>query len=288
MPLWGASGAPDGWGTRSVAVHLLHGCAEHWDAGLQSSRNFVSVPQLRTYLKRLDRKYEKFADTPNSPHVLTVDDAIRGAADVCRIARELGHEVTLFVNPYNIEAQKPYFFTLFDSVLDGRQSHHIRYAGIGYDLQKRPELGAFRLKAKEFLLTWNEAEAIEHVMMLSRVLCSPAPSVPKHALVISLEELAELHRLGVSIESHGWTHAEIRHLSDSQFAEHIARAKAWLAEKLGIVSDHYAVPFGLSSLSEARRALVPGEVFLAHPGLEPGRAGGHFNRVEITAELRAS
>jgi peptidoglycan/xylan/chitin deacetylase (PgdA/CDA1 family) len=105
---------------------------------------------------------------------------------------------------------------------------------------------------------------------------------------MSLEELLQLLKIGVVVENHGWTHADIRGLNEHQFRHHIGRAVAWLADTLGVRSSQYAVPYGATFVKEEERDLVPGPIFLARTDLPEGAAPHrHWNRRDITAELQA-
>ena len=271
-----------------MAMHLLHGCVDLWRES-QISRNFVPEASLFRYLSQRTRKYERWPENGVDPHVLTVDDSTRGAARACIVARSLGHEVTIFVNPAQIAQAQPYFFTVLDSVLDQRTLHKVSFNGLQYSLGDYKQLRAFRVAVKEVLLHRDEEDALRYVDELRAILAAPRAVLPEHAQIMTVTELMNLRNLGVIVENHGWTHAEISLLNHYQFKEHIGKAVAWFAECLGVRSVQYAVPFGNSFVPPELRALVPGPIFLARTDLQEGPVrSGHWNRYDITSELQSA
>src|SRR5947209_2935477 len=91
-------------------IHLIHGCALLRQNEQQSDRNYVEMIVLRRFLASRVGKYSSFEASMGNIS-LTVDDSTVGAALACRMAREMGHEVTLFVNPHQIITEAPYFFS---------------------------------------------------------------------------------------------------------------------------------------------------------------------------------
>jgi len=270
-----------------MALHLLHGSTTEWNSRLQSCRNFVPQDKLRKYLEEQPRKYMNFEDDLENPHVLTVDDSTRGAADACMLAKMLGHEVTLFVNPFHIATCAPYFFTLFDEVLDARSINRIEFERVIYNLNNKKELRAFRLAAKQMFCSLDYEHAISLVNELREILGVQTIEVHEHAQILQMEDLIHLRDIGVKIENHGWYHDEIAHQSNQEFLIHIQKASKWLTSTLNISPKEYAVPFGLTFLNKQRRNLISGPVWLAHPDLPEGNVGlGHWNRSEITPMLQ--
>jgi peptidoglycan/xylan/chitin deacetylase (PgdA/CDA1 family) len=271
-----------------MALHLLHGCVDTWAPGFQSTRNFVSESSLCRFLGEGTRKYERWPENGADPHILTVDDSTRGAARACQIARNLGHEVTIFINPAQIARAQQYFFTVLDAVLDRRVIQNLSFNGLRYSLSDFKQLRAFRQAAKEVLLRLEEHDALSYVDELRIMLGAESAEVSDHAQVMTLRELTDLRDMGVIVENHGWTHAEIAGLNPLQFKEHITRGVDWFAERLGVRSVQYAVPYGKSFVPSESRSIVPGAVFLAHSDLPEGPVGsGHWNRLEITAQLQS-
>jgi hypothetical protein len=271
-----------------MPVHLLHGCVRDWNSVDQSCRNFVSEAQLSRYLEQLPRKYERWRDDQVDPYVLSVDDSTKGGARACELARACGHEVVFFVNPYQIASGDPYFFVFLDALLDARREKQIQYEGLTYVLGDNTSLRSFRLAVRQYVCDLDQREVFPYLHDLAHRLRVHAPLIREHAQSLTIQDLTSLRTIGVMIDNHGWMHAEIGHLRDSEFAAHIDVAKQWLSSTMDIEANHYAVPFGLSFVPAARRALVSGTVFLAHPDLPEGKLpAGHWNRLEITAKLRA-
>src|SRR5262245_55438790 len=104
----------------SVAVYLIHGVVDHWSPGKSALRNYVPRAAFESYLAARESPFVGWSERKQTDDVLTVDDSTRAAAEACHLARKLGHQVIFFVNPLQIATGLPYFFSLFDSIVDNR------------------------------------------------------------------------------------------------------------------------------------------------------------------------
>jgi hypothetical protein len=270
-----------------MTVYLFHGCVDRWYPGQERFRNFIPESALRNHLADRPVKYGRWIGGNETQDVLTVDDSTRGAGRLCKVARQMGHEVTLFVNPQQIISGQPYFFSLLDAYLDARRVSTICYRGNRYDLGIYPQLQAFRKAAKAVLCALSEHKAYIHVSELKDDLHAMNSAIPDHAQLLTLADLIELRDMGVTVENHGWSHVEISSLSAAEFTEHVIRGRDWLVVELSVLSIDYAVPFGLSPVPKDKRHVVPGTVFLANstlPKTELQRAC--WNRSDITRSLQ--
>jgi len=270
-----------------MIVDMLHGCVER-DTGAQSCRNFVGASALRRYLQG-GAPYEAWTLGRTTGRCLTVDDATKGAAHACEIARSLGHEVMLFVNPFQVATGAPYFFTLLDAVLEARRGDDTVYLDQRYDLSDRRQLRSFRLAVRQSVWRRSESDAVAAVLKVARTLGVSDPCIPEHAQPLTIEELQYLRDIGVRLENHGWTHIEIGLLNAPQFSVHIAQARRWCWQHLHVDLRHYAVPFGLASVHAEIRHEIEGMVFLANPELPLGETlGDQWNRADITSTLKSA
>ena len=269
-----------------MTLHMLHGCSPEWDNQQECFRNYVPVSALRSFLDRRPRAYGKWNEIGGVDH-LSIDDSTRGAAAACRLARSLGHEVTLFVNPRQIDIGQPYFFSLLDSVLDNRRRNTLRFNGVDFDVSRREQRRSFRISVRAKLSMIDYEPAVSVVMQLAEMLQSVSIEVKEHAHIITRDELRQLQQIGVTVGNHGWTHADISHLSPSEFCYHITEADKWIAEVLGTAPFGYAVPFGRCFVLPSFRRLLARPVFLANGHLRSGRVKtSHWNRTEITDEIQ--
>jgi Polysaccharide deacetylase len=265
---------------------MIHGVVPCWEANLSSHRLYVSAASLRAYLKRREIPYGPWGSA-SSADMLTVDDATRAGADACVIARQMGHEVTFFVNPANVVSGQPYFFSALDAYIDRRQRHHVHYRGTAYDLRRNTDLVRFRRTARDVIPRVAGDSQLEELALISESLQVADTPLPPHTTPISASELCRLRNLGVRIENHGWTHDEIAAMDKTQFTNHVSWGRDWLRTELSVSSHLYAVPFGLSIVPPEWRGCLSGPFFLADTGLPVGLVEvSCWNRSDITHEIR--
>jgi peptidoglycan/xylan/chitin deacetylase (PgdA/CDA1 family) len=176
---------------------------------------------------------------------LTVDDATRASAEVCRLARSLGHPVTLFVNPGQVESGEPYWFMLLNALFDGLRRSSYRLDGTRYPTTTFRE----RVKLREVVkgrisVLGEEAARSEAVRQLARRWKVRSLTVPPHAETLRIGDLEDLLARGVELQNHGWWHANHLALSPEESALEVRRGRAWLKERLGVEASYFAVPYG--------------------------------------------
>jgi hypothetical protein len=271
-----------------MRIDFLHGIVDHWVADSSTDRLYVSRASFEGHLKRRPAAYSTWGDSePAGDDILMVDDATRAGAEACRLARDLGHEVIFFINPYQVVAGRPYFFSVLDVFIEERSASSVTYCGRSYDLTQRTGVRELRKAVKVDLMHRSAPEAEADVATLGGLLGVTSVSLPAHLHPVSANELRGLRQRGVRIENHGWSHVEIRNMDDIQFREHIELGRRWLREELDVESRLYAVPFGLTELTAAQESIVAASYFLGNPDLPRGRIGTHcWNRYDITATLQ--
>ncbi|MGW5052672.1 polysaccharide deacetylase family protein [Actinokineospora sp. NPDC004072] len=263
-------------------IRMIHGCAPPWEPGAQVVRNYVGEGALTRHLLARETPYGPLGEAD----ALTVDDSTNGAARACVLAREAGSEVTLFVNPAQVERGRTYWFSLLDAILDQRQAATATFDGRVFDLSPGGPLRAFRLAAKSRLMALPEAEVDGLLDDLAAALGAAPVVVPEHAQTMSADTLKDLIGRGVAIGSHGWDHRDIASMTTGEVADDLRLALDWF-HALGVHPIHYAVPYGLVPLPEAAVAAVDGMVLLANPALPADRLPPrHRNREPITGPLR--
>jgi polysaccharide deacetylase len=267
-------------------IFVLHGSAEDWDGGLQAMRHYVPVQSLRRYLAE---RPEPFVDPDKGVDgdVLTIDDSTSGGARTCLIARELGHAVTLFLNPSQIVSGRGYWFSRFDALVDARHVTTAEFNGVTYNLQSRQDLRDFRFAARAHLVVSTEDAAHRLLDDLEVLLKAEGAEIPDHARSIGPDDVAKLQKGGVRISSHGWDHQCISSLSPDEQLAQLVETRNWLREITGSEPRDYAVPFGQQRLDPRARAAVSGIVYLVDPTLPPEAAGeGYRYRRNLTQVLQ--
>ena len=267
-------------------IYILHGSCAEWRHDLQSMRQYVPEETLRDYLKS---RHNLFVDPDSNVDgdVLTVDDSTRGAFETCMIARQLGHEITLFVNPSQIISGNDYWFSRFDALVDARQAEYCEFQGVTYDLRSREELRRFRFAVRPLLITASETAAHCILDDIECLLGASGAIVAEHARTITIGEFSALCEAGVRIGNHGWDHQCISALTAQEQRDDLTAAADWLRAASGQHVSDYAVPFGLERLKPEARSACPGTVYLVDPGLPPEAAGaGNLFRTNFSRMLQ--
>ena len=253
-------------------IHLIHGCAQSWRPDVQAMRNYVPEEALRRYFNACSCPCGALSSLPHST-VLTIDDSTNGAARACTIAREAGHEVTLFINPAQVARRRCYWFSIFDALLDARQAATVTFGGREWDLSLGRDLRMFRLAAKSRLMALPENETDGLLDEIAVLLQTGAAVVAEHALTMTFETLRELVQMGVYIGNHGWDHRDIAAMSAEELSEDLQRARAWFQSCGGISHACYAVPYGVARFPNELAQEITGMVLLADPEMDVGYHG---------------
>lgn len=186
---------------------------------------------------------------------ITFDDAYRGAVELgVRELERRGLPATIFVPPGLLGDRTFWWDALYRDAVDA--------GGSG-----RPELW------RRILTEGNGTlQRARQVAQESGVEIKTMPKLWRSATEEELQEAARV--AGITVGSHGWSHASLIRLSGDALVEELARPRDWLGDRFG---DRYvdilSYPYGLHSASvraAARRAgylaglaLVPGSVHVA-------------------------
>jgi hypothetical protein len=224
----------------------MHGVVDHLDPDLFIHRNMLASALFVEFLERRPTSFGSLEDAAaGRVDALTIDDAIGACRDAALLARERGHRVTLFINPFNVELAKPYWFYVLNVVLDRTPSRSIRFAGKDFALGCTKDKEVFRkaVKARASRLPDEEARA-SFARELADALGVHDLHLPKALQPLTAGEIRKLVAAGVRVENHGWTHGHPEGMEPEAVWGEIERGKSWLQERLGVESRMYAVPFG--------------------------------------------
>ncbi|MFI7542407.1 polysaccharide deacetylase family protein [Actinoplanes sp. NPDC049599] len=268
-------------------THLLHGCVPSWHPSVQTERNYVPEEALKRHLDERRVPYRSIAGAADGD-VLTIDDSTCGAARACRLARAAGHEVTLFVNPAQIDRRRTYWFSRFDVIMDQRRAGSAVFDGREFELRPGRALRAFRLAVKARLMPLPEEATDDLLDEVAGLLRPASEAVPEHARTMTVDDLRDLVARDVRIGSHGWDHRDIAAMTEAELVADLRGAQEWFHDRLGSRPEHYAVPYGLAPLTGRAAREVPGRILLAHAGLADGFLGDRqWNRRDLTTPLQA-
>jgi hypothetical protein len=176
---------------------------------------------------------------------LTIDDGTGAAREAAILARQHGHAVTLFVNPYHVETGEPYWFSLLNAALDAAREQVVTYAGETYWIGGCEGKQKLRSNVKEAIGSLSvESMRREHVGAVAALLRSGDVRLPSFLNVLRIPELRELLALGVRIENHGWTHTDLGQAPCEVVLREVNDGHDWLLRRLGIQAGVFAAPFG--------------------------------------------
>jgi hypothetical protein len=265
-------------------VFTSHGVVNQPDPELFVHRNMLDKDSFREYMQaRSGNPFVNLASALNGEgDALTFDDATEASADGATIAVELGHEASLFVNPFKVENGVPYIFVLLNVLLDEMKAEPVLFEGVQYDPKFR-EKRKLRLRIKDKLARITDySERLEIVEGIARDNRVSFDNVPTHLKTLSRERLLQLAGMGVRIENHGWFHCHFSSLSEEQCYENVARAKRWFSSELDLNVRHFAVPFGDILPQSTRQLKVHESWLLLHHLLPVGFVGdGIYNRAVL-------
>jgi hypothetical protein len=228
-----------------MRIDTSHGVIAGLNPDLFVHRNCLDIDQFEAYLKACPRYCSLKDCLAGRGNAFTLDDSMVIAGDAARLARKYGHEVTIFLNGYNIEYSQPYFFSKLNVVLDETKLKNVRYLEIDFPIETMQQKERFRYFIKRHLAKMgSEEDRQEFVSAIGRLLGITNIVVPPPLRPLSRQDVCELIALGVSIENHGWSHVRVGALPDAAHDEDIRRGRQWLLNNFGIDAAYYAVPNG--------------------------------------------
>ena len=271
-----------------MAVYAMHGIFSEGDAKAFQNRCLIREDKFERLLSSLPFKFVSLDDAvAGRGEALTVDDATNAAYRAAKLAREHGHAVTVFVNPYFVRSQRPYFFLELNWFLDRTNCSSIQFEGTTFPLNFRSERRAFRIRVKDRYCMLASVEEIESTIGNIGVgLGVERDGLPGHLRTMTELELRRLVEAGVGIQNHGFSHIHPKALLWPQLMREITLAQEWIRDVCGQESRHFAVPFG-DSLPQWRLPKERGlNWFTLHDQVQHGALGpGIWNRLPVEALL---
>lgn len=267
-------------------IVTIHGVVNNFCYN-QVNRSYLPKDAFVSFLKSQKRKFGSWNDSIPNGDVLTVDDSTYAAAESCYIARELGHEVILFINPRQIIEKEYYWFSILNCLIDQRTVGQIKYNDRQYDLSSYVLLSKLRKELKRNLIFRPDIEIFKELDVLKGIFGVQEMELPTHLRTLEVNDLNKLIAADVRIESHGWDHKEISTFTKDDFIDDLNRTNLWLNSELGIQTTLYAVPFGESDPEMIFGDCGIKNYFLATPDRQLGRLTNKcWNRLDITQQIK--
>ena len=244
-------------------------------------RNLLPAAALEAYLAGAAPFVTIAEALAGRGNALTIDDATRAGADAALMARAAGHEVTLFVNPGQVESGAPYHFLLLNALLDQVTGASVEFERTNYPIGTTSEHQALRRVIKDRLRSLTSEEARrELVQQLAQSWRAGPRDVGAPFATLSREALSGLLAAGVELQNHGWSHAFHPALSPPESAVEVSRGREWLRQEFGVDARWFAAPFGDSLPHDVA---LDCDLWFAFNSewAEGAIAGGVFNRVDL-------
>jgi hypothetical protein len=219
---------------RSPSLQLL---IHNW---MTDAERFASFLSKRSPFVALGRALEGEGDA------LTIDDATRAAQEAALLARDHGHEVTLFINSQNVKDSFPYYLHVLSSILDSVDSSQLamlrkKYVPSEFPTHKKSIRQFFKHRLSRLP---DERSRQDLLDVLASDMGISEVSLPAHLRTLSPGDLAELTENGVQLENHGASHAHFSIFHDCDARAQIAECRSWLLTNFAVESRYFAVPFG--------------------------------------------
>jgi len=271
-----------------MAVYAMHGIFSDGDAKAFRNRCLIQEDKFERLLSSLPFKFVSLDDAiAGRGEALTMDDATNAAYRAAKLAREHGHAVTVFVNPYFVRFQRPYFFLELNWLLDRTSCSSIQFEGTTFPLNFLSERKAFRIQVKDRFCMLASIEEIESTIGdIGARLGVERDGLPGHLRTMTELELRMLVEAGVGIQNHGFSHTHPKALRWVQLMREITLAQEWIRDVCGQESRHFAVPFG-DALPQWRLPKERGlNWFTLHDQVRHGALGpGIWNRLRVESLL---
>ena len=261
-------------------MYAMHGVVERPVADLVQHRNMLDRNAFARFVAGRAPRFGSLEQAVlGAANALTIDDATTAAFDAALLAREAGHETTVFINPFNVETGAPYWFSVLDVALDRTSRPSYRFDGRDFALTVPASKRQLRaVVAARIRALSSEEMRTAAVAEVADALGERDPEVPLALTPMSRTAVQRLREAGVRIENHGWTHRHPASGPPETLWSDIARGQSWLREHLGIESRVYAVPFGEAAPPSGMPDDLIDMWYLASSG-SPGKTGDRaFNR----------
>jgi hypothetical protein len=269
-------------------VLAIHGVAPEVDPRRFAFRNLSDADSLRRFLQAAPPLVPLPEALAGRGNALTIDDATRAAADAALMARELGHAVSLFVNPSQVSSREQHYFLLLNVLLDRLDGQTCEFEGTKFETATMAQRQVLRHSIKaRFRAMRDDRGRMDFVSELATRWRASPLELPEHFQTLGIHDLIALRDSGVDVQNHGWSHVHHPSLSSEQSVHEIREGRAWLQRELGVDAAYFAVPFG-DALPTPEAAAACETWFTATDQLAPGWIGLKvFNREELHLHVTA-
>jgi hypothetical protein len=264
-----------------IEIFAMRGVADGVQPQRFQYRNLLKVEQFCVFLRSAP-KFIPLADAlEGRGRALTIDGATVASARAAKLAREFGHAVTIFINPLHIETGQSYWFSRLNTLLDRVETSKFLMDGRAFGLTTFDGKDEFRAHIETLMRRHTIPE--QNGALIDRIEEElGVGEIPRHDHCLGVEDVRELHVVGIEIQNRGWTDLDPLAGNLAQFTEQFHKARSWLKDRLAIDNRFFASPFGefLPHIDFLRRNDTI--CLLLHKDLPPGNVEDHIvNRIPL-------
>lgn len=268
-------------------VYVMHNVVRDFDSGSLLHRNCVDYEAFSTWLRERPEKFKSLSSTlqDNSRECLTIDDATMGGYEAAMLCALHHHHVTIFINPYYIVNNKPYWTHYLTLFVDQISDKYFLYKEEWFDVSREGRRKKLRKSIKTDLCQIPEEGA--RVALLERIFNRKVGDVvlPYQLQTMNEKQLDELvENEYVSIEYHGWTHGEISFMTIEQVKHELDLGEAWFRQRLNEDIHYFALPFGTRQKPIEKIENIPFILMADRDYPNDYRTGKLHNRISLVID----
>lgn len=267
---------------KRLEIYTTHGIVEQASPIKFIHRNLLDRNLFERFLINCNSKFNKLQDVIKfGGSALTIDDSTKAAGDAAILARTLGHEITLFVNPENIIRQIYYPLSQLNFILDNIEKE-LLFDDIKLEDLSISSKKIFRKEFKGRLNQFNNyIDSSNYIKLFADQVNICIDELPHFLHPLTFDDLLALLDYGVNIQNHGWSHLHYANLKKGAVYENISRGRQWFKQNLEIDTQYFAVPFGDVYPTKESEGLYD-MWFLLQSNIETGCLGNKiFNRQKL-------
>lgn len=260
-------------------IYEIHGAIDQVDPKKVSHRRILSMNKLINWINNKER-FVSIADSLNgNGDAITIDDGIFLAYNTAKVIKINGHEISIFINGYNITRQEDYYFIRLNHILDYLTEKEVP-SGIANIQEFRDQIKSKYLSA----LNNEECNMIVDDMSIS-FLGNKNNLIDSNFSICTTNHLFDLSKNGIVLGNHGWSHINYNLLNNEDFIKQFKLNEDWIYE-LGLsFCSEVVVPFGKLNGNKIKEIKTDKVILLADKSLPAGwLADNIYNRYSIDSD----
>ena len=228
-------------------VYVMHNVVKDFDSGNLLHRNCIDYETFSKWLRERPNQFKSLSSAfqDNAGDCLTIDDATVGGYEAALLCASNQHYVTIFINPYYIVNNKPYWTHYLTLFVDQIRDKFFLYKEEWFDVSREVRRKKLRKSIKmDLCQIQDEAIRIEMLESIFKRKVNDAV-LPYQLRTMSEQQMDELAgNEYVSIEYHGWTHNDFSSMTVERVAQELEMGRSWFMQRLNKEIRYFALPFG--------------------------------------------